>query len=341
MLSSRTETVLKTIVRQYIEEAVPVASQSIVGPSGLEVSSATLRNEMAYLEREGYLLRPHTSAGSIPSDKGYRYYVETLEDIQLPLSEQRLVSHLFHQVERRLEEWLSLTARLIAELVQTAVVVTTPKAKNSRLKHLELVSLRDSLVLMVLIFHGAKIKQQLITFDKLMSASEMVAVSDKLNTAYSGLNRSQIPATRVELSPVEQQITDTMLEIMEAEDEQEAEEPYLDGMHYMFNQPEFAQSKRLQALMELVEHRNLLKLVTPQGLTPSGVRVIIGHENEAEAVQDCSIVITRYGLLHETSGTICVFGPTRIPYARAISSVGYLSTLLSQLVAELYEGQSS
>ncbi len=341
MLSSRTETVLKTIVRQYIEEAVPVASQSIVGSSGLEVSSATLRNEMAYLEREGYLLRPHTSAGSIPSDKGYRYYVETLEDIKLPLSEQRLVSHLFHQVERRLEEWLSLTARLIAELVQTAVVVTTPKAKNSRLKHLELVSLRDSLVLMVLIFHGAKIKQQLITFDKLMSTSEMVAVSDKLNTAYSGLNRSQIPATRVELSPVEQQITDTILEIMETEDGQEAEEPYLDGMHYMFNQPEFARSKRLQALMELVEHRNLLKLVTPQGLTPSRVRVIIGHENEAEAVQDCSIVITRYGLLHEASGTICVFGPTRIPYARAISSVGYLSTLLSQLVAELYESQSN
>ena len=341
MLNSRTETVLKTIVRRYIEEAVPVASQSIVGSGGLNVSSATLRNEMVYLEREGYLIRPHTSAGSIPSDKGYRYYVETLGDIALPLAEQRLVSHLFHQIERRLEEWLSLTARLIAELVQTAVVVTTPKAKNSRLKHLELVGLRDRLVLMVLVLDGARIKQQLMAFDEVVSSSELVAISDKLNTVYSGLTRSKIRATKVELSPIEQQITDTALEIMETEDEQETEEPYLDGIHYMLNQPEFAQSKRLQALMELVEHRNLLKLIAPQGLTPSGVRVIIGHENEAEAIQDYSVVITRYGPPYEASGTICALGPTRMPYARAISSVGYLSSLLSQLVAELYESQSN
>ncbi len=173
MLPSRTETVLKTIVRRYIEEAVPVASQSLVGLSGLNVSSATLRNEMAYLEKEGYILRPHTSAGSVPTDKGYRYYVETLGDLELPLVEQRLISHLFHQVERRLEEWLILTARLLARLVQTAVVVSKPKAKNSRLKHLELVSLKDTLALLILILYGARIKQELISFDRAMSISEL------------------------------------------------------------------------------------------------------------------------------------------------------------------------
>jgi len=341
MLPPRTDRVLKTIVRRYIEEAVPVASESIVGSSGLEVSSATLRNEMAYLEREGYISRPHTSAGSIPSDKGYRYYVETLEDIELPAVEQRLISHLFHQAERRLEDWIGLTARLLAELVQTAIVVTTPKAKSSKLKHLELVSLRDTLVLMVLVLYGARIKQQLMTFDEAISSSKLAVISNKFNAAYAGSTRSQISEGKLELSPIEQQIIGTVLEIMKAEDEQEIEEPYLDGIHYMLNQPEFSQTKKLYALMELVEHRNLIKLIAPGGLTQSGVKVIIGQENEAEVIQDYSVVISGYGPLHEASGTICALGPTRMPYARAISSVSYLSSLLGRLVAELYESKSN
>ena len=341
MLPLRTETVLKTIVRRYIEEAVPVASQGIAGSSGLEVSPATLRNEMAYLEKEGYIIRPHTSAGSMPSDKGYRYYVETLGDIELPTVEQRLISHLFHQVERRLEEWLGLTARLLAEQVHTAVVVTTPRAKNAKLKHLELVSLRDTLVLMIMVLYGARVKQQLLTFDNIISGPALVTISNKLNGAYSGLTRSQIMDKKLELSPTEQQIIDIVLEVMEAEDGQETEEPYLDRMHYMLNQPEFTQNRRLYDLMELVEHRNLIKLITPKGVTHPGVKVIIGQENEAEVIQDYSIVITRYGLPSEANGTICALGPTRMPYARAISSVGYLSTLLSRLVAELYEAKSN
>jgi len=339
MLSTRTGTVLKTIVRQYIEQAAPVPSQRIVGLSGLNVSSATLRNEMAYLEKEGYIIRPHTSAGTIPSDKGYRYYVETLDDIELPLAEQRLVGHLFHQVERELEEWLSLAARLIAQLVQTASVVTTPKPVYARLKCLELVGLRESLVLVVLVLYGAKVKQQLIDFDQVVSTSELVAIANKLNAAYSGLTRLQIQDKNLEISPIEQQITDSVLKMMEAEDEREYEEPYLDGLHYMLNQPEFIQSKRLQNLMELVEHRNLLKIIAPQGLAPYGVRVVIGRENEAEVIRDYSVVISRYGLPEQATGTICAVGPTRMPYARAISSVGYLSSLLSGLVNELYGGE--
>jgi len=336
MLSPRTATVLKTVVRQYIEGAAPVPSQSIVGVGGLNVSSATLRNEMAYLEKEGYIIRPHTSAGSIPSDKGYRYYVETLGDIELPLPEQRLVSHLFHQVEMELEEWLSLTARLIAQLVQTAAVVTTPKSVDSRLKHLELVSLQESLVLLILVLHGAKVKQQLVTFEEVVSSGELVVMVNRLNAAYSGLTRLQIQAKEVELSPTQRQITDAVLNMMEAEDEREYEEPYLDGMHYMLNQPEFSHGRQLQTLMELIEHGNLLKIIAPHWLAPSGVLVVIGSENEVEVIRDYSVVVSRYGIPQQATGTICAVGPTRMPYARAISSVGYLSSLLSGLMAELY-----
>jgi len=336
MLSFRTEKVLKSIVGQYIVRATPVPSQSIIKDYELKVSPATIRNEMAYLEQEGYITRCHPSAGSIPSDKGYRYYVESLSDIELPSAEQRLIRHLFHQIERELEEWLRLTAKLLAQLVQNMAIVTMPKPANCQFKHLELIALQDSLALIVLILHAAKVKQQLITFDQLMPQLKLTAIANKLNIAYSDLTSSQILAKGIKLSSIEQQLTDCLLKMMQAEDEQKHEEPYLDGLHFMLNQPEFAHNQRMLPLMELVDHRNLLRIIAPQGLTSHGVQVVIGKENKAEVIQDYSVVISRYGLAKEAAGTIGVIGPTRMPYARAISTVSYLSSVLSGLMAELY-----
>jgi heat-inducible transcriptional repressor len=336
MLLPRTEKVLKSIVGQYIVRATPIPSQSIVNDYELRVSPATIRNEMAQLEQEGYIIRCHPSAGSIPSDKGYRYYVESLSDIELPLAEQRLIRHLFHQVEKELEEWLRLTAQLVAQLVQNMAIVTMPKPANCQFKHLELIALQDSLALIVLVLRGARVKQQLITFDQIAPQPKLTAIANRLNTAYSGLTRSQILAKGIKLSSVEQQLTDCLVKVMQAEDEQKPEEPYLDGLHFMLNQPEFAHKQRILSLIELVDHRNLLSIIAPQAVTHRGVQVIIGKENKAEVIQNCSVVISRYGLPKEAAGTIGVIGPTRMPYARAISSVSYLSSVLSELVAELY-----
>ena len=339
MLSLRAGTILKSIVGQYIVKGMPVSSQSITTDYELGVSPATIRNEMAHLEQEGYIIRPHPSAGSIPSDKGYRYYVETLTDIELPLAEQRLISHLFHQVERELEEWLRLAAALTARFVQNVAVVTMPKPTNCRFKHIELVALQNSLALVVLVLRGARVKQQLIIFDQIITQPELTTTANKLNAAYSGLTRPQILAKATGLSTTEQQVTDCLLKIMQAEDEQEYEEPYLDGLHFMINQPEFALSHRVLALMELIEQRNLLKAIIPPELASHGVQIIIGKENKAEVIRDYSVVIRQYGLPDEAVGTIGIVGPTRMPYARAISTVGYLSSVLSELVAELYGGK--
>jgi len=339
MLSPRAGTILKSIAGQYIVKGMPVSSQSITTDYELGVSPATIRNEMAHLEQEGYIIRPHPSAGSIPSDKGYRYYVETLTDIELPLTEQRLISHLFHQVEKELEEWLRLAAALTARFVQNVAVVTMPKPVNCRFKHIELVALQDSLALVVLVLRGARVKQQLVTFDQVITQPELTTTANKLNAAYSGLSRPQILAKATELSTTEQPVTDCLLKIMQAEDEQEYEEPYLDGLHFMINQPEFALSHRVLALMELIEQRNLLKAIIPPEPASRGVQIIIGKENKAEVIRDYSVVIRQYGLPDEAVGTICIVGPTRMPYARAISTVGYLSSVLSELVAELYGGK--
>jgi len=340
MLFPRTETILKSIVGEYIAKATPVPSEVIARDWKLGISPATIRNEMAYLEQEGYIFRPHPSAGSIPSDKGYRYYVESLKGVGLPLAEQRLISHLFHQVERELEEWLSLSATLIAQLVQNVAVVTMPKPVDCQFKYLELVALQDTLALVVLVLRGARLKQQLITFDQVMSQPGLTAIANKLNAAYSGLTSSQISAKAIELSPSERQVTDCLVKIMQAEDELEYEKPYLDGLHFMLNQPEFAYSQRMLALMELVEHRNLLKTIVPQGLASHRVQVIIGKENKEEVIHNYSVVICRYGLPEEAVGTIGVVGPTRMPYGRAISAVDYIASVLSELVDELYGKQT-
>ena len=336
MVSPRAGTILKSIVEQYISRAVPVPSQSIIDDYRLEVSSATVRNEMVQLEQEGYITRPHVSAGSIPSDKGYRYYVESLGDIKLPMVQQRMISHLFHQVETKLDEWLILTATLLARLAQNMAVVAMPKSANCVFKHLEVVALQDSTALIVLVLHGAKVKQQLIAFNRVSSQPELTTIASKLNIAYSGLTSSLISNKDIYLSPVEKQITDCVLEIMQDEDEEEYEGSYLDGLHFMLNQPEFARTWQMVNLVELTEQRSLLRTILPKELTSHGVQVVIGKENQEEAIHNYSVVIGRYGLPGEAAGSIAVVGPTRMPYARSIAAIDYLSSLLSHLVARLY-----
>jgi heat-inducible transcriptional repressor len=335
MLSARSEAILKSIVGQYIVKATPVPSQSIINNFELAVSSATIRNEMMRLEREGYITRPHPSSGSVPLDKGYRYYVESLSDIELPLAERLLVSHLFHQVERDLEDWLSLAATLTAQLVQNVAVVTLPKPARCRFRHLELVAIRESLALVVLVLHGALLRQQLITFDQAISQDELGAIANKLNAAYADKTITGIKAKKLKLAPAEQQVADCLLKIMRDEDEQEYEHFNLDGLHFTLNQPEF-RGEGGQILAELVDSRNLMRTITPEELAASQVQVIIGRENRAETIRECSVVINKYGLPEEAAGIISVVGPTRMPYARTMSVVHYMSALLSRLIAELY-----
>jgi heat-inducible transcriptional repressor len=157
---------------------VPVPSQFIADNADLGVSPATIRNEMAQLEKDGYLIRPHTSAGCIPSDKGYRYYVESMENITLPREEQYLISHTFHQVEKEVEAWVSLTATLLARLTQNVAVVSLPKSIDCKLKHMEIMAVQDARTLVVVVLDGAVVRQKLITFEAPISQVDLSAISN-------------------------------------------------------------------------------------------------------------------------------------------------------------------
>jgi heat-inducible transcriptional repressor len=337
MLSQRGEVILKSIVGQYIARAVPVPSQSITRDFGMDVSPATIRNEMALLEQGGYIIRPHISAGGVPSDRGYRFYVESLGDVQLPLVEQRLISHLFHQVEQDVDEWLHLAASITANMVQNVGLITKPKSEACQFKHFQLVSIQDSVALVVLVLNGARVREQLVEFEQAVLQPELSRISNKFISIYSGLTRSQISARAGKLSDIEKQVCDCILKLMEEEDRREYEDPYLDGLHMTLNQPELVRNHQMaQILMELVEQRSLLRSILPPGLSGSRVRIVIGKENEEEAIQDYSVIIGRYGLPGEADGTIGVIGPTRMPYGRAIAAVNYLASVLSVLIAKLY-----
>ncbi len=336
MVTERSGRILNYVVRRYINEAVPIPSQAVADRAELGVSPATIRNEMAQLEKDGFLIRPHTSAGCIPSDKGYRYYVESIENITLPREEQYLISHTFHQVEKEVEAWLSLTASLLARITQNVAVVSLPKAMDSKLKHLELISVQDARTLMVVVLEGATVKQKLITFDEAVTQPDLTAISNKLNSLYAGQTRSQIAKSKIELTTLEKKASEHLVEVMETEDSKEYQEPYLEGWHFMLEKPEFAQGNQMRDLMELVEQRGFLKVIIPEKLSAPGVQVIIGKENQYEAIQNCSVVICRYGMPEEASGTLAVVGPTRMPYSRTIPTVYYLSSVLNQLIAGLY-----
>jgi heat-inducible transcriptional repressor len=361
MITPRSGNILNYIVRQYIATAIAVPSQSIADKSDLGVSPATIRNEMAQLEREGYLIRPHTSAGCIPSDKGYRYYVESMESLALPREEQYLIAHTFHQVEKEVETWVSLTASLLARLTRNVAVVSLPKSTDCRLKHMEIMAVQDARALVVVVLDGAVVRQKLITFDSPVTQPDLSAASSKLNASFAGLTGSQILKYAADLTPLEKKAREFLVEIMKAEDSKEFQDPYLEGWQFMLNQPEFAQTDKMRTLMELVEQRGLLKVIIPASLeqpganaqgmqaqggqarggqAPAGqahgVHVIIGKENQFEAIQNCSVVVCRYGLPEEVSGTIAVVGPTRMPYSHTIPTVYYLSSVLSQLLGGLY-----
>jgi len=336
ILPERKHIILKSIVGQYIVRAMPVASQSIVRDYDLKVSPATIRNEMVNLEHDGYIRRLHHSAGSIPSDKGYRYYVESLGGIELPLAERRMIGHLFHQVEGEIEEWLRLTARVIAQMAQNMAIVTLPRQVKCRLQYLELVALQETLVLAVIVLRGARIRQQILTLDQVVSQPDLTRIANRLNEAYSGLSSREIQAKEIELSPFEDMLTGCLVKVMQNECEQYCGDIYLDGLHLMINQPEFADSHRLGMIMELIDQRSILKIMVPEGLGDSGLQVIIGSENRETSIKDYSIVVGRYGLPDEATGTIGIIGPTRMPYARAISTVSYLCSVLSSLAGGLY-----
>jgi heat-inducible transcriptional repressor len=335
-LTPRQQLILALVVREYISAAQPVGSKTIQG-YGLGVSSATIRNEMAVLEEFGYLTQPHTSAGRVPTEQGYRYFVERLmRESQLPLNEQRMIRHQFHQVGVDLEQWMRLAASVLARTSRSAAVVTSLRTEKCRLTHLELIAIHETMAMLIVVLEGGMVRQQMLALDEAMNQDTLRQVANRLNDLCVGASVTRIRACRRQLGAFEQQVLDVVVQIMNRVDDQADLHLYRDGLLNILHQPEFAMPESARNVVHLLEDRTLLEDLLTEMLEVGGVQVIIGGEGRWNELKQCSLVVSPYGVSGEATGALGVMGPMRMPYSRAISTVRYVAGLMSDLFRELY-----
>jgi heat-inducible transcriptional repressor len=338
MLTERRARILQLVIREYVDSAVPVGSETLVRKHGLRVSPATIRHEMVSLEDEGYLLQPHTSAGRVPSDKGYRCYVESLmEEEELPNEIQRTIRHQFYQVSGSLEEWAKLAAGIIARWAGNLALVTAPHAPRARLRWLELVEMRPGVVLLVAVLRDGRVRQQTIAVTGELSQEELATIAQRLSGLLGGLSAAQAQREAAKLTPFEEEVRQAVARILEAEDATSYAPAYLEGLRAMLSQPEFAQPATMLGFLELLDEQSLPSLIPFHQEAPGGVAVIIGQENPQDAMRQCSLVVARYGQPSGVTGALGVLGPTRLSYDRATSIVRYMRLLLSELLSAYYD----
>ena len=332
-LGPRQQRILRAVIHEYIRTAQPVASEALVRRYRLAVSSATVRNDLAQLEDLGLLTHPHTSAGRVPTQRGYRYFIGSLmADARLDDDEQMMVRHQFHQVHLDTAEWLRLAASVLARLSTGAALVTEPHPQRARVRHLETVPILGQRALLVLVVEGGVVRQHLLELPEPEVSSELRALSARLAELSRDKDAQVLRTLAAGESGHARAILNAAARLLEEQDDVRAVEVYIDGVMNLLRQPEFAMSEPLRDVFSILEDRTQLARLLPAKLGAGEVSVAIGDELPLQALRDFSLVVGRYGNAGKTSGFMGVVGPTRMDYARSIGAVRYVSTLMSELM---------
>lgn len=337
-LTERQKTLLLLIIRDYIDSAQPVGSKRLAERYHLDLSSATIRNEMAVLTEMGYLRQPHTSAGRVPSEEGYRYFVsEMIQDAELPETVQHTISHQFYQARADVDQWMTLAASILAHQSQGVSVITAPHAQLAKYKHVELISTQGRQVLMVLVLAGGEVSQQILTLAEPVSQERLSQTTTRLNNLLAGLPVDAIDSLAHRPDALDQDILLLILQDMRRAAASASGEIYTDGLTNVLSKPEFSGSDEARKTLKLFEERSTLQDLLVRTTTNSnigGLQVLIGGEGEWDELRQCSMVIARYGVPGMATGALGVLGPMRMSYARTIPTVRYVAGLLSDLVNE-------
>jgi heat-inducible transcriptional repressor len=338
MLTERRGRLLSLVISEYIDSALPVGSESLLRRFDLPFSAATIRNEMKRLEDEGFISHPHTSAGRVPSDKGYRYYVEALmEERDLPAEAKETIRHQFHQAGRDQDEWIQLSASVLARAVENAAVVTVPHSAEARLKRVELVGVQETSALLVLVLQQARVKQQVLLFPEPIDQDQLTAIANHLNDAFQGLGAAEIARSKVQLTQLEWHVANAVREIMQTSDHASFSDAYTEGVRNVLRKPEFDTSEKMLNLLDVLERRNIPRFIPARADVAGGVTVMIGSENAEDTMHDYSVVFSPYGVPGGVSGAMAVLGPTRMHYSETISAVRFMAGLMSEMLATFYD----
>ncbi|MBM3958711.1 MAG: heat-inducible transcription repressor HrcA [SAR202 cluster bacterium] len=340
-LSQRTGDILRLLVADYIATGVPVGSLSLARQHRLAVSPATIRNDMVRLEEEGYIIRPHSSAGGVPADKGYRFYVELLPIGRAPeQAEKDALERTLEQVKRDIEQWARTAAATVSQLMGTLSFATTPRPESNRLKQVELLQIHDLSVLVVLILQGAHVLRHLVALDQPTTTSQLEQARNRLGKLFAGKTASEIANEDVEkLSSFERAVIESMLAMLHEEEVAATHDYVMEGLAALFEQPELARPGPARELAEALDDDETISTIASDASTNGAVSVVIGSENRRQTLREFSIVVSRYGIPGHANGIVGVLGPTRLAYHQAMPVVGHAATVLSDLVSEAYTGR--
>lgn len=337
-LTDRQKLILTLIIHEHIRTAQPVGSKTLVDKYDLAMSSATVRNEMAALTDYELLRQPHTSAGRVPTEEGYRFFVGKLvQKSGLPTNTRRTITHQFYQSGQDIEQWLRLAASVLANQSQAASLVTAPHAEKAIFKHLELIATRGRQVLMVLVLVGGEIRQQFITLNEPVSQESLSTIAAQISNLCVHCNVEKMSRLRNQMNALGKDILDILMAEMTLIEESPTGEIYLDGFTNVLSEPEFSESDEARQALHVLEERSLLENLlasTVMNTDVGGIQVLIGGEGTWEELRQCSVVLARYGDPETLTGSIGVLGPIRMPYDRTISTVRFVANVLSDLVAE-------
>ncbi len=341
-LDERNRRVLQAVIDSYIESGAPIGSTVLVKRFDFGVSSATLRNIMAELEELGFLTHPHTSAGRIPTDLGYRYYIDSLISVENDTDEfgdQLRQAPSLHGDD--LNDLMEEASRFLATLSHCAGVVVAPSEAEANYRHIEFVRLRGRQVLIIFVTGTGIVQNKLIELDESIRQHDLNAFSSYLDEE---LERGTLKEVRQRLLKkleeeklVFMQLMDETCRASREVQERESEKVYIGGAAQMLESPEFATVEKMKSLLKAFEDKYRLIKLLDRSVAAQGIKVFIGSENPYFEMQGCSMVVSNYKVGPNVVGTLGVIGPTRMQYKQVIHVVDYTSKLLSKLLGERFQ----
>jgi heat-inducible transcriptional repressor len=298
---------------------------------------------MAALDEMGYLRQPHTSAGRVPTEEGYRFFVgQMMHQAELPEAIQHTITHQFYQARPDVDQWMTLAASILAHQSQGVSVVTAPHAEQSLFKHVELISTQGRQVLMVMVMVGGEVSQQILTLAEPVSQEQLSLTASRLNELLAGKSVEALSNLPTRSNALDQDILTIIEQDMRRATESVSGNIYTDGLTNVLAEPEFAESDDARRALRIFEERSTLQDLLARSTTSSmvgGLQVLIGGEGGWEELRQCSMVLARYGVPGLATGMLGVLGPMRMSYAKAIPTVRFVAGLLSDLVNDTIAGE--
>lgn len=337
-LSQRKRKILQAIIEDYIATAEPVASRNLARNHDLGLSAATIRNEMADLEEMGYLDKPHTSAGRVPSELGYRFYVDSLmQKYSLTMEEIAGLKESMDHRYSQLEGVISEISEIISKVTHYPTFVAFPQERQRRVRSVKLILIEEKVALVVVITDAGVVRNRKIKFDAEVNYEDIDAVSDFLSKQLAGLSRSDITPARLMLiyeamggySELLKVVVSFVLECLT----EEAAKVYIGGASNILNNPEFSDIEKAKEFFSFMDRReNISKMLSLLEDGKGGISIKIGSENGVEEMKDTSIVVANYSVGDKMKGKIGIIGPTRMNYARVVSSLELINAQLSEIL---------